>query len=249
MGLDGKISVKHFLKKNLKPFVEGSTKKYPLYVRIRLDNKKTEFKSEYWEYSNINDLDKDITRFNWDDSPYVSEKEFSQNEFLTELSNEVKVISEIIDFYRKQGINVIDHNPTLTIDIAKKEIKDIVFQEMKATLMERLVDNNYTAIYSLLDWSNPFHHIIKALSEVSSNEGNPTKFFNDVLVEFDLSSIDSLLNFVLPERPRIYQWENKTLRNSLQKHLLLSVSKASTDKLLSQIDSIYRERVKNVLLK
>ncbi len=262
--MEGKISVKHFLKKNLKPLVEGRTKKYPLYVRIRLDNKKAEFKSEYWEYLNADNFEKmteHLTRVSSNSSRelkdsslvevseenvYVSEDELTQQEFLSKLSKEAEVVREVISIYRDIGINIIEHNPKLTIDIAKTEIVEAVFQDMKGILMEKLTDNDYTAMYKLIDWRIPFCDIIKALREASYDKENPTQFYKDVLIEFDLNSIDSLLNFTLPNnRPRIYQWGNESLKNSLKKHLLSSTSKTSTDKLLRQIDSIFNEKIKN----
>jgi len=79
----GKITVKHYLNTNLKPYLIGDEKYYKVYFLLRYQNKSTKLKS--------------ITNLEYTESEYKSIIEDSNNIINKRLNNEVVFIEKIIE--------------------------------------------------------------------------------------------------------------------------------------------------------
>lgn len=243
MNLEGKISVTHFLKKNLKPLIEGRTEKYPLYVRIRLDNKKTEIKSRYKEFIGGEEerLDRLISEANSDDSlSYLSDKEFSKIHDDYRLLNELKIISSIADFYRRHGINIVETDPSSAIVRSSRHIKNILFvtitEELKYELM---MNDKYVLLRRIINWDyTNIVEVYRALKDIVP-VGSP--FYKAFLSKYDVLLPGLRQDYEFENYPAlIYQWENPILKKEILSHFNDSNNKIKITKIL---DSYFNELI------
>lgn len=244
----GKISVTHFLNKNLKPVVQGKIKQYPLYVRIRFENKKTELKSKafkfFYEPGDVAGL---IDKLNSnEDLINLSEAEFLKMSSDYRLINERKAIFEIVAFYKqKKGINIISGKTAEIIENCLTSIYELVSHHIANNLKGSIYDSSsYIQAGRVIDWENhSFSRIFKALEKISGDQ-----FYKAILSKYVdwNTSVTHLQKFISQQKRTIwlYEWGDGPMRESLINSFKSLSNQGNYPDLIALIDKKHKEKFK-----
>jgi hypothetical protein len=122
--LSGKVSVKHYLNTKLKPRFDVD-RMYPVYIQLVFNSKNAYIKSNFVKLlSNKVMFD---GGFVFRDGPYMTEKEFSSGKYNKYLNEEARIISEIILFYGKYGVNILLSD---TSEIIRSSLSQSIYREL-----------------------------------------------------------------------------------------------------------------------
>lgn len=195
MAREKKFTVKHFLNKRLPPEVDkNNTLRYPLYIRLRYNNKPVELKSYLVSYSEHVERDEyPIQEFSssvefWDFG-YLTEQQFSNpSEILRNtLQKEVELCQRIFKDFSNKGENLLEQNVKGILDIYLNPIFLSLDFFLGAMLKDKLASSKYSDVkYKLLTAPGRFSEFFIPLRKISSDESGQTAFYSNVLKPFEL---------------------------------------------------------------
>lgn len=185
----GKITVKHFLNKNLKP---SSQNEYPVYVTIWFQNKLTKAKSYWWIFLE-GDADPDDV---WQEEyqNYMTDESFNDIEkYKTWISKAMQDESEALEnivrvYFEKYGKNIVFQSPGEIIKHSLKKISDIASVLFKNRLQDQFAKSNDVKVISarlMIKWSEmSFVNIYDGLYTICNDGVNQTNFYKNILNKF-----------------------------------------------------------------
>lgn len=164
-----KVTVKHYLNKELNPILKAGEASYPLYVQVIALQKNLKFKSN-------NNL-----------FTYLTEKELSNELIISILSEEKKTIEFIVnDLIEKKKDNFITSK---YINLFSKNLYDVIDENFSKLLIEEAKKNdvNIPSIIQNASFSDiveltTFYNETQPLSNISENVNNT---LNSALVIYD----------------------------------------------------------------
>lgn len=137
-----KITVNHFVNRELKPITENNKKKYPVYVQVIVLTKNLKFKSgnSFFEYMSEQDIKNEMVLSVLEDEKNTIERIVS--DLISKEKTEL-ITSKILSQYSKNLINVIENNfckmllserektkkfiPNILLSASYSDINEIVF--------------------------------------------------------------------------------------------------------------------------
>lgn len=194
----GKVTVKHFLNKKLKPIYNGYVKEsldtpyYPLYVRITARRQTTEIRSRAFDSdgsSNIflEDLEDkffklfDRALFFEMPSNYFTEDEYEklENEYYKYLHREKKIITDMVESI------VADEKSFFTIkafnsiyDMQLKLVKAILSEKLKTEICKAISTHEvFYRVTSLYDTQLDFQTIHSIISTITQEKKDCSEFY------------------------------------------------------------------------
>ncbi|SMD32565.1 hypothetical protein SAMN04488029_0912 [Reichenbachiella faecimaris] len=195
MAREKKFTVRHFLNKRLPPEVDvNNNPRYPLYIRLRYNNKPVEIRSHLASYSEHVERDEySIQEFSssvefWDFG-YLTEQQFSNpSEMLRNtLEKEVELCQKIFRNFYDKGENLLDLNVKGILDIYLNPIFLSVDFFLGAILKDKLVSSGYSDVkYKLLSTPNKFSEFFTPLRSISSDSNGQTAFYLEILKPFEV---------------------------------------------------------------
>jgi hypothetical protein len=203
----GKITVKHFLNKNLKPTRLNG---YPVYVTIWFKNKLTKTKSYWWIFV-PGDSDPDVQ---FEEESVLTQESFDEiYEWIYKAMCEERVALENIVrvYYEKYGKNIVNQSPGEIIKHSLRKISDIVSLVFKTKLQNHLARSTDTKVISarlMIRWDElSFINIFDGLS-ISNDGVNQTAFYKDVLSKHsqDYVLVKLLYQFDEIKSYRFWNW-------------------------------------------
>lgn len=227
-----KISVKHFLNTKIK---DQKTEKHPVYVRVTLDRKKTEFRS-FYSYFHPKKLD----------LLPLSEKEFNNpsDELTIAMWCESLAVYDVVDYFRVLGRNLIDEGDVPRTIIKYSLPLDIAVDGYYQNSILRLLHNKFEDVRGLIDavdWGRlGFKGLciilqtnllqkysipeVQALIDEGKEIFKMIKRINERLNK-DLFFVGGKFSYLLdrhqfPDGLRIIHWKNQSKKNELTQILL-----------------------------
>ena len=207
----GKITVNHFLNKNLKP-IDGN--KYPVYITIWFQNKLTKTRSYWWVFVE-GDAEPDDEVFE-DFSNYMTPKEFEGLEKYSPwhykcMQDEREAVENIIRvFFQKFAINVVNKSPGEIIKNSLRKVSDIVSILYKDKLQTQFTRSNNIKVISarlMINWRDlSFINIYDGLFYLSNDGSNATQFYKDVLAKYDSDYELLKLLYAFDEQKKMRFW-------------------------------------------
>lgn len=170
----GKITVRHYLNTNLKPYIVDGEKLYSLYFLLRYQNKNTKIKS-------LIDVE-------------LSEKEYSQvikdknNSLNTKIKNEVELVEKIINITDKMNhpfeIKLFRDVWEISVyPIIEKFEKYINWQSRKIEQYNSISDYDTHNIESYLNVLNSLKLFVYKSRHTITNELFLIQFFDDTIIK------------------------------------------------------------------
>ena len=194
MGRNQKNTVKHYLNTRLNPKivqVDGrKTEAYPIYIKIRAQQKQTQIKSSYWvfridSFDEIPNVDKYSHVQNDDSFSYLTVSQFESDEKIKEwLKRE--------ENYYLKSINIITklfNHETLDIGVFTKKLPVLTYplqllisEIYKSKLKNSLISKQHHNIIKIIDWHwNSFWEIMSGLISVMDGVVYSRSNYNNVL--------------------------------------------------------------------
>ncbi|KOF03949.1 hypothetical protein OB69_02770 [Roseivirga seohaensis subsp. aquiponti] len=194
MGRNQKNTVKHYLNTRLNPKivqVDGrKTEAYPVYIKIRAQQKQTQIKSSYWvfridSFDEIPNVDKYSHVQNDDSFSYLTVSQFESDEKIKEwLKRE--------ENYYLKSINIITklfNHETLDIGVFTKKLPVLTYplqllisEIYKSKLKNSLISKQHHNIIKIIDWHwNSFWEIMSGLISVMDGVVYSRSNYNNVL--------------------------------------------------------------------
>tara|TARA_A100000171_G_scaffold52991_2_gene75088 strand:+ start:1300 stop:2127 length:828 start_codon:yes stop_codon:yes gene_type:complete len=194
MGRNQKNTVKHYLNTRLNPKivqVDGrKTQAYPVYIKIRAQQKQTQIKSSYWvfridSFDEIPNVDKYSHVQNDDSFSYLTVSQFESDEKIKEwLKRE--------ENYYLKSINIITklfNHETLDIGVFTKKLPVLTYplqllisEIYKSKLKNSLISKQHHNIIKIIDWHwNSFWEIMSGLISVMDGVVYSRSNYNNVL--------------------------------------------------------------------
>ncbi|WP_339608218.1 hypothetical protein [uncultured Roseivirga sp.] len=194
MGRNQKNTVKHYLNTRLNPKivqVDGrKTEAYPVYIKIRAQQKQTQIKSSYWvfridSFDEIPNIDKYSHVQNDDSYSYLTVSQFESDEKIKEWLKREK------NYYLK-SINIITklfNHETLDIGVFTKKLPVLTYplqllisEIYKSKLKNSLISKQHHNIIKIIDWHwNSFWEIMSGLISVMDGVVYSRSNYNNVL--------------------------------------------------------------------
>jgi hypothetical protein len=185
MGRKKIISVKHYLNKGVKPQIWREQESYPVYIRLRYDNKQTQLKSNFARF-----IMKDELRYYYEEHPRI----FSASEFLIITNESIKIdqkedlygflglreafqlevncYNKIINFFLTLGHNILEtNNPSGIISHLSFRLFEALSENLKGELDRKIFANpDYKGIWEIIDLEESFDKIFSELWKMSSSD-------------------------------------------------------------------------------
>lgn len=256
MALEGKITVKHYLNKKLRPLLRKGKKTYPLYLRASFKNKFTEFKSRSYLFTGstgpgkiptVDELTQFLnvpTTFNLEDVKdivrYYTDAEFENVKNSAPLTKEQETIYDVIDVHRREGINVLAGNAQETINKCLTSIDDWLAEEMKRSLQQTIGRHKkFELLSEIIDWaSTPYLFVYSALSAVAGKEFQ-TAVLDKHSADAELLTAIKKFSASKNEKLWIYKWKYGTLKSEIISFLSPN---PNSKNVIASIDALYKQK-------
>lgn len=281
MDLSGKLTIKHFLyidtrktkgdeKQKAKSKASGKEKskidtsknKYPVYLRISLDKKQFDIKSEFQNF---------LLNKNKIDPQALSEiNSFTEKEFESITNSNINEIAKAIEAEAKATWDVSNYLRLNKFNIAKKGAKVILLEfitpiedAINKTCLPLLRNSLYTSkdlansrsVIGIIDWSQDFQSIFNGLEDLSKESISHSilqkfKFASDLLIlladftktivknknQNTSNSKDSVIHLV-DNKILVYQWNYYDLKSKFREYLIKkSIEKHTIDEYIAIVD-------------
>ena len=206
----GKVTVKHFLNKNLKP----SEGKYPVYVTIWFQNKLTRVKSHYMLFCRPGI--EPFVQEGFEFADYMDERTFDsltpRHTYYKAMEREKEALQNIVRlFFEKFGKNIVSHAPGEFIRESLRSPFNIVSGFFKNRFRSDLdqKDPKNVLLKHMISWGDvTFPHIYDVLYSLSNDGMAATRFYHKILSEYTSGyNLTMLLyDFNIERDLRFWQW-------------------------------------------
>jgi hypothetical protein len=166
MALEGKISITHYLNKKLAP----DNGRYPLYIRIKFQNKDARIKSRVTYFEKDNPLDPlSVVKLYSEQQVYYSESEFIKRKEL--INQEAEFILMVMDAFRNMNINILEDQPSLIIDKTLSSFRNLMDTEFRQRLKGLIKENGFNELLTMVNKYNPsFSLTFKTIQEIGTDQ-------------------------------------------------------------------------------
>lgn len=195
MDLSGKLTIKHF------PYIDSRKKKpeegkYPVYVRLSLDKKQFDIKSEFQDFllnkKGIHpQVLKELNAFT--ESEFDSMIKLNSSEFTKAIEAERKVIWDISDYLRNKNFNVVKKGAKVILLQFITPVEDVINKTCLPLLKKSLLISkelkNGQAVIGIIDWNRDFKSVLNGLEDLSKDS-----IASSIIIKFKYAS--NLISFL-----------------------------------------------------
>ncbi|MEQ6118569.1 hypothetical protein [Reichenbachiella sp. MALMAid0571] len=193
-----KISVRHFLNKRLPPQkFDNNVLRYPLYIRLRYNNKPVEVRSILASISwHLDSQDHKIYSFysevDFWDKGYFTEEEFDNlsERLKTNLQKEISGCEWLFYHYLNKNINILDYDTKRILEIFLRPTFLALEDYLKILLASTLNETIYKPFSSwLIAPKIEFSKVFMMLKQISNDGINSTNFYRKIIKPYEEHNI------------------------------------------------------------